>query len=239
MIWAHCKEFKYSKFLEKQEDMNNTLSKNMARDLVGSMLGSTALVAVLTATIVAVAPENQAQAVTLQFTANLSGGAELPPNASPGTGTAQVIFDDVANTMSVQATFGGLLGTVTAAHIHSATALPGTGNAGVATPFPGFPLGVMSGSYTNLFDLTQATSYSSSFIAANGGTTATAEAALEASLLAGTAYFDIHTLLFPGGEIRGFLVQQSTSVPEPFTVIGTLVGGTAAFRIRKKLKSAN
>ena len=30
-----------------------------------------------------------------------------------------------------------------------------------------------------------------------------------------------------------------TSVPEPFTVIGTLVGGTAALRIRKKLKLAN
>ena len=30
----------------------------------------------------------------------------------------------------------------------------------------------------------------------------------------------------------------ATSVPEPFTVIGTLVGGTAALRMRKKLKSA-
>jgi hypothetical protein len=32
--------------------------------------------------------------------------------------------------------------------------------------------------------------------------------------------------------------STSTSVPEPFTVIGTLVGGTAALRMRKKLKSA-
>jgi hypothetical protein len=31
----------------------------------------------------------------------------------------------------------------------------------------------------------------------------------------------------------------STSVPEPFTVIGTLVGGTTAMRMRKKLKSVN
>ncbi len=29
----------------------------------------------------------------------------------------------------------------------------------------------------------------------------------------------------------------TTSVPEPFTIIGTLVGGTAAFRMRKKLKA--
>jgi hypothetical protein len=31
----------------------------------------------------------------------------------------------------------------------------------------------------------------------------------------------------------------STAVPEPFTVIGTLIGGTAAFRMRKKLKSTS
>jgi hypothetical protein len=30
----------------------------------------------------------------------------------------------------------------------------------------------------------------------------------------------------------------ATAVPEPFTIIGTLVGGTAALRLRKKLKSA-
>ncbi len=32
---------------------------------------------------------------------------------------------------------------------------------------------------------------------------------------------------------------SSTSVPEPFTVIGTLIGGTAALRMRKKLKSTS
>ena len=29
----------------------------------------------------------------------------------------------------------------------------------------------------------------------------------------------------------------STAVPEPFTVVGTIIGGTAAFRMRKKLKA--
>ena len=28
-------------------------------------------------------------------------------------------------------------------------------------------------------------------------------------------------------------------VPEPFTIIGTLIGGTAAFRMKKNLKSTN
>jgi hypothetical protein len=35
-----------------------------------------------------------------------------------------------------------------------------------------------------------------------------------------------------------FGTANATSVPEPFTVIGTLIGGTAAFRMRKQLKSA-
>ncbi|AFY96642.1 PEP-CTERM sorting domain-containing protein [Chamaesiphon minutus] len=30
-----------------------------------------------------------------------------------------------------------------------------------------------------------------------------------------------------------------TSVPEPFTIIGTLIGGTAAFRMKKKLNTTN
>jgi hypothetical protein len=34
-------------------------------------------------------------------------------------------------------------------------------------------------------------------------------------------------------------LATTTAVPEPFTVIGTLVGGTAALRMRKKLKSAS
>lgn len=31
---------------------------------------------------------------------------------------------------------------------------------------------------------------------------------------------------------------SATAIPEPFTIIGTLVGGTAAVRMRKKLKTA-
>ena len=31
---------------------------------------------------------------------------------------------------------------------------------------------------------------------------------------------------------------DATAVPEPFTIVGTLIGGTAALRMRKKLKAA-
>ena len=131
-----------------------------------------------------------AHANMFQFHANLSGPAESPPNASSGMGLADVMFDDVAKTMEVKVSFWGLLGATTASHIHAATALAGTGTAGVATETPffeSFPIGVTSGSYDNIFDLTMASSFNPAYVTANGGTLAGASWALESSLLAGTA----------------------------------------------------
>jgi len=64
-----------------------------------------------------------ARAVPIDYIANLTGPSEEPPNASPGTGFADVTFDLVAHTMRVQITFSGLLGTTIASHIHSPTAV--------------------------------------------------------------------------------------------------------------------
>lgn len=148
------------------------------------------------------------------YGAVLTGAAGSPPTASPGTGTTTVEYDSVLHTMKVDVLFSGLIGTTTAAHIHCCVAFPGHGNAGVATTTPtftGFPSGVSSGTYSHLFDLSQASSFNASFLAANGGTTASAEAALAGGLASGSAYFNMHTDHFPGGEIRGFL----TAVPLP------------------------
>ena len=143
-----------------------------------------------------------------------SGAAEAPPNASPGTGTGLVTFDLDLVTMRVQADFQGLIGNVSAAHIHCCTAVAGTGTAGVATvtpSFTGFPTGGTSGTYDFTYDMTQAASYNAAFINNNGGTVSSALNALLAGVADGKAYFNIHTSSFPGGEIRGFLV----AVPEP------------------------
>ncbi len=92
-----------------------------------------------------------ARANTITYQAILSGPAESPPNASPGTGLGIITIDDVANTMRVQVTFADLVTTgtgTTASHIHCCTAAPGIGTAIVATQTPtftGFPLGVRSG----------------------------------------------------------------------------------------------
>lgn len=156
-------------------------------------------------------------ATIIHYAANLSGPNEAPANASPGTGFATITVDDVTHFMHVQVTFSGLLGNTTAAHIHCCTANPLTGTVGVATTTPTFaffPLGVTAGTYDNTLDMTNASSYNPSFITAHGGTIALAEAFLFNGMALDESYFNIHTNLFPGGEIRGFLTQ----VPEPATL---------------------
>jgi hypothetical protein len=181
-----------------------------------------------------------ASAALISFLTRLDGLSESPPNASPGTGVAQVDWDDVANTMRVRVTFSGLEAGTTASHIHSATAVPGTGNAGVATQVPsftGFPLGVTSGSYDNTFDMTLATSYNPAFVTANGGTVASAQAALFAGLTSGRAYLNIHTSNFPGGEIRGFL--QATPEPSTLWLLGPALLGLIAHRRRRAARESS
>jgi hypothetical protein len=186
---------------------------------------------------------SQAGAQLLNFGGStpLSGANENPANASPGTGAVLVTVDLGANTLRVQAHFSGLLGTTIASHIHCCLAVPFslTTNAGVATTTPsfvGFPLGVTAGAFDRTYDLGAASTYRAGFITANGGTVAGAEAALLAGLnTPGATYYNIHTNVFTGGEIKAFLVP--TAVPEPSTYAlmtsGLLVLGGAAWRRRR------
>ena len=187
-----------------------------------------------------------AQAAPIMFTTML-GNFENPATGSAGTGFAAVTMDVVAHTLTVDVFFSGLTGVTTNAHIHCCTASPG--NVGVATTtptFPGFPAGVQAGSYFNIFDTALASSFSPAFVTASSpATVAGAEARLLAGLQAGQAYFNVHTNLFAGGEIRGFLVQcvpgvagscPSGPVPEPatFALMGSGLAALAAIRRRRR-----
>ncbi|MEO7495649.1 MAG: CHRD domain-containing protein [Massilia sp.] len=154
------------------------------------------------------------QAVNASYRANLNGQIEAPPNASPGFSNTVIELDPTALSLQVTMPFASLLSTTMAAHIHCCTGSPFTGTAPVAGELPtftGFPQGVTSGNYQHTFDLSDPSWYNPAFLAANGGTAATA-AALVSGINANEAYVNIHTTAYPNGEIRGFVV---TAVPEP------------------------
>jgi hypothetical protein len=124
-----------------------------------------------------------ASAVVHPLQATLDGLQEVPPNASPATGFASLFLDDVANTLTISLTFGGLLGSQTAAHVHGPAA-PGS-NAGILV---GLPLGTFVSQVLPITDT------------------------IEGHVLAGLTYINVHTPVFPGGGIRGQVVQAPVSV---------------------------
>ena len=179
-----------------------------------------------------------AHAAIITYSSTLNGANEAPPNGSPATGQTTVLIDDVAGTMTVNASFSNLTAPTTASHIHCCTLVPFAGTAGVATSlptFPAFPLGVTTGSYTETFDLMNLATYNPNFVANNGGSVDSARLAFLAGLASGRAYLNIHTSAFPPGEIRGFL----TEVPEPGSIalFGLGAAGLAALRSRTKRES--
>ena len=98
--------------------------------------------------------------------------------------------------------------------------------------FTGFPLGVTSGTFQTILDLTNPASYNPAFLTANGGNVQSAQTALVNGMLAGNSYLNIHTTAFPGGEIRGFLVVT----PEPATLalFGSGLGVVGAMVRRRR-----
>ena len=190
--------------------------------VLASTLALSALLAVSTAS----------HAVIYTFNASLAGSKEVPPNASPATGTAILDYDDKGTPSLADDTYNfsmsvfGLTGVATGFHIHGAANT--TQNGPVRVDMSGIPL-------------------APSFPALNvggtllvGGNSVAAPGLLTATPVTGTnpgyaamsfldmlrnslAYANVHTATFGGGEVRGQLIQV-TAVPEPSTYAMLLAG---------------
>lgn len=175
----------------------------------------------------------------------LAEATNAPNVETMGSGMAMVTL--TGNTMRVQATWQDLVSPTTVAHIHCCVNLdlpPLERTAGVATQlpsFPGFPgvaspPGVLSGTYDRTFAL--ADLFNANFIAASGGTVEMATMRLVNGMNAGTAYFNIHTVQYPAGEINGFSQPQAV-VPEPSTyaLLGTGIAGLGLVARRRRSRA--
>ncbi|HRQ72717.1 MAG TPA: CHRD domain-containing protein [Phycisphaerales bacterium] len=143
-----------------------------------------------------------ASAQTKIYDINLTGLEEVPPNASPATGTAHIEVNVATGFVDVTGTFDGLMGSVTGAHLHG---LADYGeNAGILIGFT--TVGGTSGTYSG-----------SGFLSPTN---------LQ-GLLDGLTYVNVHSTVFPGGEIRG----QVVPTPASLALLG--LGSLAAARRRR------
>ena len=154
------------------------------------IIGFTLLLALaLVATIVPASLRGPAKAeaapLAQTFHALLRGYKEVGPNTSAATGTAKVVLNDAEDTITVDATFSGLVSNATAGHIHDQEA--GV-NGPIVFPFSGVPAATSGSIPQQTFAITPAQ---------------------VVELKAGGLYVNIHSSTFPGGEIRGQLVEET------------------------------
>jgi hypothetical protein len=173
-----------------------------------------------------------AQPTDPTYRAIASGQAEVPPNASAGSSVATIELN--GSQLVVDLPFSDLSGTSTVAHIHCCTADAFTGTAAVAVPFTDFPTGVRAGNYEATFRLDEDSTYAPAFLAANGGSVRGAYAALVDGINANEAYVNIHSALYPNGEIRGFLVAAPIPEPAEWAMLGAGLAGLLWLRRRKQ-----
>lgn len=145
-------------------------------------------------------------------TAHLSSFNEVPAVFSFGSGTLELSVDEDGTTINWDLTYDHLRGNVTQAHIHFADQhvngaivvffCSNLGNGPAGTPACPPPPAHLTGTFT-------AANIGAG--AQNQGITTGQIRAFLRAMHAGMTYANVHTDLFPGGEIRG----QLNFTPEP------------------------
>jgi hypothetical protein len=161
------------------------------------------LLAVLALCVVAA----DADAAVVTWTSSLSPLNEVPPVLdSTGSGMAHGELDTISNVLSWSLSWTGLTGQPAAAHFHGPA-----------------PVGVNAGVLVNIGNISGLNSPSVGSVVVSED--------VEAALLGGLLYINVHTQSFPGGEIRG----QVAPVPLPASA-ALLLGafGAAGLALRRR-----
>jgi len=116
---------------------------------------------------------------TYALSGNASGSQETPSNTTTGTATLTGSYNASTNSLQYNISWSGLTGAATAMHFHGPAMM-------------GVSADVLVG-----LDIT------TNGLSGNGTGTITVNDAFETALLAGQVYYNIHTALYPAGEIRG------------------------------------
>ncbi|MGI4985514.1 MAG: CHRD domain-containing protein [Janthinobacterium lividum] len=118
-----------------------------------------------------------ASAETVHFDSVLNAAQEVPPHGTDGVGKLKATYDTASRVLDYNVSYDKLTGPATAAHFHGPAA-PGEN----AKPVVPVPAGMLASPI-------------------KGHAVLTDEQAN--ALMAGKWYFNVHTAVNPGGEIRG------------------------------------
>jgi len=138
-----------------------------------------AAVGVLSGCATPAKPDPNAHLAT--FTTRLAGTNEVPPNGSMGTGTVDALFDRNTMLLRWKMSFSNLSGPPTMAHFHGPAAIGSNAPPAITFRVP------LTSPYDGRATLTKAQAD---------------------DLLAGRWYVNLHTAQYPGGELRGQMIER-------------------------------
>ena len=156
----------------------------------------------------------QAGAAIVTHSFNLNGAQEVPPNGSPAAGSAEVTIDDLLGSITFFAAVFNLDGAPFAVHLHGAPV--GVDGAVV------YDLGAVVDSAGPVTIGTFEVPSSLAFAGVSKPIDGSLAAAINSSPF--LFYMNLHTDVFPGGEVRGQLAVAPIPVPAALWLLAPALG---------------